>query len=76
MNNLQFFNFENQTVRTVEIDSKPCFIASEVLPAIVNKGDYMTSGMIERLIKYLEELWERSNWNDWQKRYPNIQFWK
>lgn len=122
MNNLQFFNFENQTVRTVEIDSKPWFIASdvvkilglsnttvalsrlddderaklnlgrqgetnlvnefglyelilasrkptakkfkrwvtsEVLPAIVNKGDYMTSGMIERLIKYLEELWER-----------------
>lgn len=35
------------------------WVTSEVLPAIVNKGDYMTSGMIERLIKYLEELWER-----------------
>ncbi len=32
------------------------WVTSEVLPAIVNKGDYMTSGMIERLIKYLEEL--------------------
>ncbi|MDK7162094.1 phage antirepressor [Lactobacillus jensenii] len=31
MNNLQFFNFENQTVRTVEIDSKPWFIASDVV---------------------------------------------
>lgn len=51
------------------------WMTSEVLPAIVNKGDYMTSGMIERLIKYLEELWERSNWNDWQ-RNSNIQFWK
>ncbi|WP_434784289.1 BRO-N domain-containing protein [Lactobacillus iners] len=32
------------------------WVTSEVLPAIVHKGDYMTSGMIERLIKYLEEL--------------------
>lgn len=31
MKNLQFFNFENQTVRTVEIDSKPWFIASDVV---------------------------------------------
>lgn len=45
------------------------WLASEVLPIFIKNK------VIKKLINELEELRERSNWNDWQ-RNSNIQFWK